>query len=137
MSAYPMSTVMSACHQTSCLKCGTYSTHHNPKQTQQHHPHTPTRHTSQHGPSPSNVPTPTQSDDRQSLTLSYALQLCSFLWLAGAVSIINIFVQVSGTIITYFLLLYQFKASQPRIGGPQHLNASSSRFESNISSEIL
>ena len=131
MSAYAMSTGLSACHQTSCLKCGTYSTHHNPKQTQQHHQHTPTGCTSQQGPSPK------QSDDRQSLTLSYALQLCSFLWLTGAVSIINIFVQVSGTIITYFLLLYQFKASQPRIGGPQHLNASSSRFGSNISSEIL
>ena len=46
--------------------------------------HTP--HTSQHCTPPSNAPTPTQLDHRQSLTPSNALQLGSFLWLTVKLS---------------------------------------------------
>ena len=46
-------------------------------------PHTHTQRMSQHCTSHPNMPTSTQLDSQQSQTLSYALQLCSFLWLTA------------------------------------------------------
>ena len=51
------------------------------------HTHTPTHtpYTRQHRTLPSSAPTPTQLDDQQSLTPSYALHLCSLKWLTAAI----------------------------------------------------
>ena len=62
------------------IKPFNYSNH----QTHNTTSHTP--HTSQHCTPPSNAPTPTQLDHRQSLTPSNALQLGSFLWLTVKLS---------------------------------------------------
>ena len=45
---------------------------------------TQTPRTDQHGTPLTIVPTPTQLEDQQSLTPSFALQLCSFSWLTAA-----------------------------------------------------
>ena len=68
------------------LTCGTYSnykTQHQNSTTNHTHTHQILASTAHHPPTPH---TPTQLDSQQSLTPSYALQLCSFPWLTDAVN---------------------------------------------------